>query len=317
MSDRLKQQASERGSGSMDAGSDVLTSYRTSSAFLGTAMLSRPWGIGVDPQRNSALHVILAGSCWLRLAGRDDPICLSSGDAVLVTSGIGHALSDPPDAAIVPIRNALAGAPSREPAPDATTLLCAKYQLDEAAPHRMMSAMPPLIHLTAQQVEGNEPLRLSLQLLRVEAQGRRDEADVIASRLLDSALVLLLRAWMDVQPAGSGNWFGALSDPAIARALRLIHEQPQDAWTVAALADRVLLSRATFARRFTRLVGEPPLAYVARWRMNLAAKALRETGRSIDEIARAVGYESGPAFSKAFSRVYGRSPGRYRSGSAS
>jgi transcriptional regulator GlxA family with amidase domain len=122
---------------------------------------------------------------------------------------------------------------------------------------------------------------------------------------------------MDVQPAGSGNWFGALSDPAIARALRLIHEQPQDAWTVAALADRVLLSRATFARRFTRLVGEPPLAYVARWRMNLAAKALRETGRSIDEIARAVGYESGPAFSKAFSRVYERSPGRYRSGSAS
>jgi transcriptional regulator GlxA family with amidase domain len=83
------------------------------------------------------------------------------------------------------------------------------------------------------------------------------------------------------------------------------------------LADRVLLSRATFARRFTRLVGEPPLAYVARWRMNLAAKALRETGRSIDEIARAVGYESGPAFSKAFSRVYERSPGRYRSGSAS
>jgi transcriptional regulator GlxA family with amidase domain len=79
------------------------------------------------------------------------------------------------------------------------------------------------------------------------------------------------------------------------------------------LADAAALSRATFARRFTRLIGEPPLTYVLRWRMNVAAKALRERSCSIDEIARAVGYESGPAFSKAFSRIYGTAPGRYRS----
>lgn len=302
----------------MDARSEVLAAYRAGSAFLGTALLRRPWGIGVEPQRNSSLHVVLAGSCWLKLTGRDEPIRLSPGDVVLVASGVGHALSDPPDAAIVPIRDALsaASAPEAASASDATRLLCAKYQLDEAGPHPMVSLMPPLVHLTAQQVEANEPLRLALQLLRVEAQGRRSEAEIVASRLLDSALVLLLRAWMDNQPAGSGNWFGALSDPAIVRALRLIHEQPQDDWTVAALADHALLSRATFARRFTQLVGEPPLAYVTRWRMSLAAKALRETGRSIDEIARAVGYESAPSFSKAFSRVFGRSPGRYRNGSS-
>jgi AraC-like DNA-binding protein len=300
----------------MDAMAGVLGSYRTGSAFLGTAVLRCPWGIGVDPQRDSALHVVLAGHCWLRLAGRDEPVRLSPGDVVLVASGIGHALSDPPDASIVPIRAALSAAPYQQAAsaPDTTRLLCAKYQLDEAAPHPMVSLMPPLIHLTAQQVEANEPLRLALQLLRVEAESRRSGADLIASRLLDSALVLLLRAWMDTQPAGAADWFGALSDPSIARVLRLIHEQPQDDWTVAALADRALLSRATFARRFTQLVGEPPLAYVTRWRMSLAAKALRETGHSIDEIARAVGYESGPAFSKAFSRVFGQSPGRYRNG---
>ncbi|MGY8636833.1 AraC family transcriptional regulator [Bradyrhizobium sp. 14AA] len=300
----------------MDAIADVLASYRIGGAFLGIAVLRRPWGIGVDPQRNSALHVVLKGRCWLRLASGDEPIRLSPGDVVLVASGIGHALSDPSDAAIVAIREALSVAPSHETewAPDATMLLCAKYQLDETGPHPMVSLMPPLIHLTARQVDANEPLRLVLQLLRVEAKGRRNGAEIIASRLLDSALVLLLRVWMDNQPAGSANWFGASSDPAIARALRLIHEQPQDDWTVATLADHALLSRATFARRFTQLIGEPPLAYVTRWRMSLAAKALRETGRSIDEIARAVGYESGPAFSKAFSRVFGRSPGRYRGG---
>jgi AraC-like DNA-binding protein len=298
----------------MDAISDAFASYRAGRAFLGTAVLHRPWGIGVDPQRGSAIHVVLAGGCWLRLTGRDDALRLSRGDVVLVTSGVGHALSDPPDAGITPIRDALAaGTPQQSvSAPDTTTLLCAKYQTVEAAPHPMVSLMPPLIRLTAQQVEANEPIRLVLELLRVEAHTSRSAADIIASRLLDSALVLLLRAWADNQGEGSADWFGAMRDPAVARALRLIHEQPEENWTVAALADHARLSRATFARRFTDLIGEPPRAYLARWRMNLAAKALRETRSSIEEIAFAVGYESGPAFSKAFSRLHGQSPGQYR-----
>jgi hypothetical protein len=132
--------------------------------------------------------------------------------------------------------------------------------------------MPPLIHLTRRQIGASEPLRLTLELLRVEAQNGRADADIIASRLMDSALVVMLRAWIDNQPEGTAGWFGALRDPAVARALRLIHEQPTRAWTVAVLANAASLSRATFARRFARLVGEPPLTYLMRWRMTLAAK---------------------------------------------
>ncbi|MER9776939.1 AraC family transcriptional regulator [Mesorhizobium sp. M0220] len=103
-----------------------------------------------------------------------------------------------------------------------------------------------------------------------------------------SYLVLLLRAWIEHQPLGTGGWFGALRDKGISRALRLIHERPGDPWTVASLADGAAQSRATFARRFTQLIGEPPLSYVTRWRMDLAAKALQETNQTIHEIGRAV-----------------------------
>ncbi|MES0032935.1 helix-turn-helix transcriptional regulator [Mesorhizobium sp. M0040] len=95
--------------------------------------------------------------------------------------------------------------------------------------------------------------------------------------------------------------------------MRLIHERPGNPWTIASLARGAAQSRATFARRFAQLVGQPPLSYVTRWRMNLAAKALRETNQNIGEIGRAVGYESVPSFSQAFKRLTGRSPGLYRS----
>ena len=180
----------------------------------------------------------------------------------------------------------------------------------------MAALMPPVVHLTRQEVLVNEPLRLMLELLRVEAQDDRVKSGLVASRLLDSALVLLLRAWIDSRPEGEADWFRALKDSAVARALRLIHEQPAVSWSIAKLAEHALLSRATFARRFVQLVGEPPLAYIARLRMKMAAKAFRETDRSIAEIGLAVGYESGAAFSKAFSRAYGQSPGRYRDGNS-
>jgi AraC-like DNA-binding protein len=300
----------------MDAISNVLTPLRSGSAILAKATLKRPWGISVDPMRSPAIHVVLGGECWLRLAGDKQPLRLLQGDALLVAGGVGHTLSDAPDSKVMSIREALSIQANVQETVDieTTALLCAKYQLDDGGPHPMVSLMPPLIHLTRRQIGANEPLRLALELLRVEAKNGRAGTDIIAPRLMDSALVLMLRAWIDNQPEGTASWFGALRDPAVARALRLIHEQPTKPWTVAILADAASLSRATFARRFTSLVGEPPLAYLMRWRINLAAKALCETRCSVDEIARAVGYESGPAFSKAFRRLYGEAPGRYRSG---
>jgi AraC-like DNA-binding protein len=302
----------------VDVLSDVLASLRLGSAVIGRASLKRPWGISVDPTRNAAIHVVQQGECWLRLAGAKEPICVSRGDAILVASGIGHTLSDPPDAPVSSIATMLTARPSEADQPGGndvvTALLCAKYLLDGTGPHPMISLLPPLIHVSREQIEANEPLRLAMELLRVEASDDLAGHDIVAPRLLDSVLVFLLRVWIENQIPGTAGWFGALHDNGIARALRLIHERPADPWTVASLADGASQSRATFARRFSRLVGEPPLTYVMRWRMNLAARALRETSRTIDEIGRAVGYESAPSFSRAFTRLIGQAPGRFRSG---
>ena len=259
----------------MDAISNVLTPLRSGGATLARALLKRPWGIPVDPMRSPAIHVVLGGECWLRLAGDEQPLRLLQGDALLVGSGVGHTLSDVPDSDVISMREALSIQTDAQAAADieTTALLCAKYQLDDGGPHPLVSLMPPLIYLTRRQIGANEPLRLALELLRVEAQTGRADADIIASRLMDSALVVMLRAWIDNQPEGTAGWFGALRDPAVARALRLIDEQPARAWTVAMLADAASLSRATFARRFARLVGERPLTYLTRWRMTLAAKS--------------------------------------------
>ena len=300
----------------MDVLSNVLASVRIGSAVIGRANLRAPWGISVDPMRNAAIHVVQQGECWLRLAGGTEPVRLSEGDVILVAAGVGHSLGDPSDAPVSPIGTVLSAKLSENDQPrgnSVTTLLCAKYSLDGAGPHPMISLLPPLIHLTREQIDANESLRLAMELLRVEASDDLAGHDIVAPRLLDSVLVFLLRAWIENQAPGTAGWFGALRDKGIARVLRFIHERPADPWTVASLADGASQSRAAFARRFARLVGEPPLAYVTRWRMNLAARALRETSRTIDEIGRAVGYESAPSFSQAFSRLVGQAPGRYRS----
>ena len=252
---RVRSSQSNAGrNGQMDAISNVLTPLRSGGATLARALLKRPWGIPVDPMRSPAIHVVLGGECWLRLAGDEQPLRLLQGDALLVGSGVGHTLSDAPDSDVISMREALSIQTDAQAAADieTTALLCAKYQLDDGGPHPLVSLMPPLIYLTRRQIGANEPLRLALELLRVEAQTGRADADIIASRLMDSALVVMLRAWIDNQPEGTAGWFGALRDPAVARALRLIHEQPARAWTVAMLADAASLSRATFARRFAR-----------------------------------------------------------------
>jgi transcriptional regulator GlxA family with amidase domain len=126
-------------------------------------------------------------------------------------------------------------------------------------------------------------------------------------------LLYVLRAWLDEQPADGAGWATALRDPAITTALRQVHRHPEKPWTVEDLAAVAGLSRAAFARRFTTIVGQPPLAYLTWWRMTAAAKLLRQTDAPLRAIATRTGYASEYAFGKAFKRAYGTAPGQYRS----
>ncbi|WP_280363971.1 AraC family transcriptional regulator [Nocardia wallacei] len=192
------------------------------------------------------------------------------------------------------------------PNPDAATMLVTgTYEQESAASRRLLRALPPLIVLP--RAELDSPV---LDLLVEESAKDRPAQGAMLDRLLDLLLIATLRAWFSRNDAPA--WYHAYADPLVGKALRLLQNNPAHPWTVAALATEVGVSRAALARRFTDLVGEPPMAFLTDWRLALAADLLQDSDATVESIARRVGYGSAFALSTAFKRHYGRSPREHR-----
>ncbi|MFD4997845.1 AraC family transcriptional regulator [Streptomyces buecherae] len=172
---------------------------------------------------------------------------------------------------------------------------------------RLLRALPAVLVVPAD--GGPYP---SVEVVADEVARNRPGQQLVLDRTLDLLLVAALRRWFDDPGAGAPAWCRALDDPLVGGALRLLHEAPERPWTVADLAAEVGVSRAALARRFTALVGEPPMAYLAGWRVALAADLLRETDQTVDAIARRVGYANAFALSVAFKRLRGTRPSDHR-----
>lgn len=310
----------------MDVLANVLNVTHLTPTVHGWREFLPPWGIQADGFGSSAVHIVRRGSCWLR-HGDAEPIRLNAGDVVLLANGGAHTLSsergmrdcEPYSQAIARSHNnvvpSLHGRPDQ--AAESTILQCASYQFSQEGfsqegTHPLLSLLPPVIRMSAEAVNNDSELQLLLRLLTQESTRREAGTDVVMPRLIDTLFVYILRAWLRDQPEGSHGWLGALRDPQIRKALSLIHESPQVPWTVESLAHAAAMSRAAFAKRFAELVGEPPLAYVTRWRMDIAAKLLRESREPVARIASRVGYLSETAFAKAFRRRRKMPPGAYR-----
>lgn len=310
----------------MDVLSNVLNVTSLATSVLGSREFLAPWAIVVDAPQETAVHIIRRGSAWLR-HGDAEPIPLNAGDIVLLASGSKHVLSsdrDPREPE--PVTQAIARAhnnvvPSlrgrNDGSGESTLLQCAGYSFtnDGFSPegvHPLLSLLPPVIVVPADRVNEDPELQLLLRLLSHEATRREAGVELVLPRLIDTLFVYVLRVWLRDQPEGTAGWLGALRDPQIRKALTLIHESPQAPWTVESLARQAAMSRAAFAKRFMDLVGQPPLAYVTRWRMDLAAKLLRESREPVARIASKVGYLSETAFAKAFRRRRKMPPGAYR-----
>nr|CEL13722.1 Transcriptional regulator, AraC family [Kibdelosporangium sp. MJ126-NF4] len=153
---------------------------------------------------------------------------------------------------------------------------------------------------------------MQLELIVPETCPEQPGQQVVLDRLLDLLLVCTLRAWFDRAESDPPAWYRALGDPVIGPVLRAMHTDPGGPWTADSLASVANVSRSAFARRFTELVGEPPLAYLTDWRMTLAADLLRRESAPVAAVASRVGYADGFAFSSAFKRVRGVSPSAYR-----
>ncbi|CAM4045653.1 AraC family transcriptional regulator [Kibdelosporangium persicum] len=286
-----------RSSLAVDLLSDVIAVTRTGEPRSAKITWTTPWSHWFGPVPAAAgFQVILHGRCWLLRPGHA-PLELREGDILFLAHGQGHTLADSP--------------PGAEPRATATrtVTLCGAYELDPARAHPLLRTLPETIHLPARL---GVDLRLAVDLLSAELTEPRLGTDALVPALLESLLVYILRTWFESPDEPATGWALALRDPVIAAALRAMHENPAEPWTVATLASSAGLSRAPFARRFAEKVGQPPLTYLTWWRMTIAAQLLRDTTAPLTVIAGKVGYGSEFAFSAAFKRQFGVSPGRYR-----
>jgi AraC-like DNA-binding protein len=306
----------------MDVLADVLSSTRIGGTVFARSELMGPWGMLFEPAARAGLHIIARGSCWLSMRGRAQPLHLVQGDVVLLPHGAGHSLTSDPKVQPLPFpkmleRCQVTQAPhvmnlSLEGKGPSTVLLCGAYRFEHDGVHPLLSLLPPLIHLRADAGVLSGPLEAVLRLLVAEYTQPGPGTVAVTARLVDVLFIQIIRSWLEQQPEGSTGWLGAVRDPQVGRALAVMHGEPHRDWTVESLAAEVACSRATFARRFRELVGETPLVYLTRLRMDVAARMLRDSDTPLAVIAERVGYASEFAFNRTFHRVRGIPPGRYR-----
>ncbi|MFF5209283.1 AraC family transcriptional regulator [Streptosporangium sp. NPDC000396] len=304
----------------MDVLTDVLAAAKIGGVLTSHLRADAPWGFRLDQVPFAAFHAVTRGECWLRRPDAE-PLRLVAGDIVLLPMGGGHALASDPSGPLVSYDDILKASGASMPgayvelagAGPRTRLICGAYPYEDSVAHPVLAVLPPVLHLPADRSREHGALSATLEMLAAELDGGRPGARTVVDRLVDVLFVHIVREWLDSHAEQRASWLAALRDPPIATAISHLHGDPGRAWTVDELALTAGLSRAAFARRFTALVGEAPLAYLTRWRMGLAAQRLRTTGEPVAVIARSVGYASEFAFSRAFSRCHGMPPGRYRS----
>ena len=310
----------------MDAFGDLFRGVRAQGSLFGSSTLIAPWSLRFVDGAPLTLCTVLDGAGWVVPEGRP-PVRLEPGDTVIVRGPAPFDVVDEIGTAAEPIEcgehcatpeqggtrhrlgwsDDVAGAP-----PGATTLVTGAYPVRGEIGRRLLDALPDVLRVPPDGTAGAVRDLLAAEVA-VDAPGQQ----VVLDRLLDWMLVCTLREWFD-RPGGTPPaWYTAHRDPVVGHALRLMHAEPAAPWTVSALADRTGVSRATLAKRFADLVGEPPLTYLTRWRMTLAADLLTERAQAtVAEVARTVGYSDAFGFSAAFKRVRGAAPSEFRRASA-
>jgi AraC-like DNA-binding protein len=300
---------------------EALHFLRMSGIFYSRCEFSAPWGLELPAMRDFLMfHVVTSGRCWLEVEETGERL-LQPGDLALVPHGEGHRLASAPGGPCVPLfdlprayaseryeilRHGGDGA--------ATTLVCGAVRFDHPAARHLVDVLPRVISVDAAGSNQLDWIHSTLRFMAVEARELRPGGETVITRLADVLVIQAIRSWIEQDPAAQSGWLGALRDPQVGRAIALIQRDPSRDWKVADLAHEAAMSRSAFAARFTDLVGEPPMHYLARWRMRLALVWLQEDGATVGELAFRLGYQSEAAFSRAFKRYVGVSPGAVRRG---
>ncbi|MGJ5819795.1 AraC family transcriptional regulator [Paludibaculum fermentans] len=314
----------------MDAFSDILSGVKLNGALYFNAEFSAPWGVDTPASQNlSAIlapgtphlviyHLVIEGEAFAHLGGSALP--LVAGDVVVFPHGHPHILSSEPESGETRetpevrrkvlsrdlTRLQAGGGGSR------TRLVCGFMGCDPQLSRPILSGLPPILKVNVRTGSSGRWLENSILQLVEEASSSRVGSEAMLSKLSEALFVDILRRYIASLPEEQTGWLSGARDPVVGRSLGLMHRQAHHPWTIADLAREVGVSRSALVERFTRYLSEPPMTYLTRWRLQLAARSLVRTPKGVAEIAAEVGYESEAAFNRAFKREFGLPPARYR-----
>lgn len=307
----------------MDAVAGLLDGPRARGAFLLRSSMDPPWSLRIQDEAPLTVVAVVRGAAWI-LPDDGEAVRLGEGDVAVVRGPAPYTVADDPatepgvvihpgQRCTTPDGVELAGmmdlgVRTWGNSPDgAAVLLTGTYPARGEVSDRLLRALPALVVVPAG--AWDTPL---IPLLADEIARDDPGQEAVLDRLLDLLLIAALRAWFARPDAEAPGWYRAYADPVVGPALRLLHNAPAHPWTVEELARASRASRAGLARRFTELVGEPPMTFLAGWRIALAADLLLEPGATVGSVARRVGYGSPFALSTAFKRIRGVSPQEHR-----
>ncbi|MFD9857413.1 AraC family transcriptional regulator [[Kitasatospora] papulosa] len=298
----------------MDPLEDVLALLKTRSHLSASLAAGGRWAVRFDAPRVVKFNAVRRGTCQLEVNGINEPIDLAEGDCYLLTRPRSFTLRSDPEAASVDGGAVFAraeGGIARAGQGDDVFLIGGGFSFGARAQELLLDRLPPIVHVPADTPHA-ETVQWALTAIDQELTHRPMASTLIAEHLAVIMLVHVLRLHLERAPHEVSGWLAGLADPAVATALTSLHRDPARSWTVAELAGTAAVSRSTLAARFKATVGQGPLEYLTRWRIELAARQLREGSTTLASIAHSVGYGSESALSVAFKRVMGMPPGDYR-----
>jgi len=276
-------------------------------------------------------HGVVEGSCWAALVG-EPPLRLEAGDLVLFPQGDPHVMSSAPGLRAPRVDKSLYFSPRPPQLPyslsmreaeittarldgggrDRSTIVCGFLGLDATPFNPLLAALPRVLRVPGSTLGADSWVTTFLRVVVAESNQRRPGGEAVLERMSEVLFVEVLRRHIDTLPPEQTGWLAGMRDPVVGRALSLLHDRPGEPWTLDRLGEEAGISRSSLHERFVHFIGQPPMQYLTRWRMQVASGLLRDTSAKLVEVSLAAGYESEAAFSRAFKREVGVSPGAWR-----
>jgi AraC-like DNA-binding protein len=314
----------------MDAFSELLSAVKLKGALFFNAEFGEPWGL-ISPASASVapyllpgaehliiFHLLTEGSAFVQLeAGQ--PVRLSAGQIVMFPHGDAHRMGNGEPSELMDqagmmemlqcrsLERTRAGGDG-----EVTRFVCGFMACDPQLCRPVIAGLPHVVTVNIRAAESGQWLEASIRRLVDEAGSNEPGSEAMLAKVSEALFVETLRLYIAALPAEQTGWLAGARDPVVGRSLAILHSRVGHPWTIAELAKEVGMSRSSLLERFDRYLSEPPMAYLTRWRLQLAARRLTSTPRSVAEIAGEVGYESEAAFSRAFKRQFGTPPATFR-----